>query len=237
MPYPDDAYFETWGSGEPLVLLHGGFCSIETMRDIGDLLADGFEIHAPERTGHGRTPDRDGPYSYDAMVDETLAYLDAAGLDSAHVVGFSDGANAGYLLAQRHPERVRSLTAISGNVTTDAFVPDEQHAAGVPAQHNERVEREYAELSPDGADHAEVVIGKLLDLWSREPDIPFTDVAAITAPTLVLAGEHDMIRLDHSEAIAAAAPGARLEVVPGTSHMLIVEKPAEIAGLIRDFLG
>lgn len=231
-------YVETWGdpSGDPVLLLHGGFCSLEVLRPVGDLLAPQFAIHAPERAGHGRTPDSDGPYSYDDMVLETLAYLDSVGLDAVHVVGFSDGANVGYLMALRHPSRVRTLAAISGNVNTDAFVPEEEHAAGMPAEHHERVGREYAELSPDGAEHAEVVIGKLLDLWGREPALAFSELAAITAPTLVLVGEHDMIRRDHSQAIADAIPGSRFTVVPGTSHMLIVEEPAAVAAEVRELL-
>lgn len=231
-------YVETWGApaGEAVLLLHGGFCSLEVLRPVGDLLGSDFAIHAPERAGHGRTPDSDGPYSYGEMVLETLAYLDSVGLDSVHVVGFSDGANVGYLLALEHPARVRTLAAISGNVNTDAFVPEEEHAAGMPAEHHERVGREYAELSPDGPEHAEVVIGKLLDLWGREPSIPFSELGAISAPTLVLVGEHDMIRRDHSQAIADAIPGATLEVVPGTSHMLIVEEPAAVAAHVRQLL-
>ncbi|GLY33806.1 alpha/beta fold hydrolase [Kineosporia sp. NBRC 101731] len=120
MPYlelPDGpTYHEVAGTGEPLVLLHGGFSSLEVMREVHDALALGFQVHGPERPGHGRTADADGPFSYTAMVEHTLAYLNAMGVARAHVVGFSDGAIAGLLLARDHPDRVASLVSISANL-------------------------------------------------------------------------------------------------------------------------
>lgn len=233
---PEDVYVETWGAGEPLVLLHGGYCSLEVMRPLAELLSTRFEVHAPERTGHGRTPDREGPYSYDRMAHDTVAYLDAAGIESAHIVGFSDGAIAGILLARDHGTRVRSLVAISGNLSTDAYVPDDHpHVTMTPEAH-ERVGLEYAELSPDGPEHSDVVLGKLLDLWKIEPDIPPASLAGVTAPSLVIAAEHDVIRADATDAIVAALPGATLEVIPGTTHMLVREKPAEVAARVLAFL-
>lgn len=230
------AYHEIVGEGQPLVLLHGGFCSLETMRPIGDALSAGFRVHAAERAGHGRTADREGPFGYDRMAADTLAYLDATGIDAAHVVGFSDGAIVGLLLARDHPARVRSLVAISANLDPGGFVPDDYPHVTVPDETTAQLRREYEELSPDGPEHAEVVLGKLLELWQREPDIPAASLAAVAAPTLVMAGEHDAVARDHTTSIAAAIPGAALEIVPGTTHLLVVERPAEVAERIRAFL-
>lgn len=241
MPYIDVAgestYYETWGSGVPLVLLHGGYCSLEVMRELAELLAERFEVHAPERAGHGRTADRDGPYSYARMASDTVAYLDAAGIDRAHVVGFSDGGITSILLARDHADRVLSIVPISGNLSTDAYVAEDYPHATITEEAHAAVAAEYAELSPDGPEHAETVLEKLGALWTIEPDIPVESLAGVTAPTLVLAGEHDAIRRDHTEAVAAAIPGARAEIVDGTTHMLVREKPAEVAARILAFLG
>ncbi len=241
MPYIDVAgestYYETWGSGTPLVLLHGGYCSLEVMRELAELLAERFEVHAPERAGHGRTADREGPYSYARMAVDTVAYLDAAGIDRAHVVGFSDGGITALLLARDHGDRVLSIVPISGNLSTDAYVPEDYPHPTITEEAHAAVDREYAELSPDGPEHSEVVLGKLGALWAIEPDIPAESLAGVTAPTLVLAGEHDAIRRDHTESVAAAIPGARAEFVDGTTHMLVREKPAEVAARILAFLG
>lgn len=240
MPYrtqgDEQWYFETWGAGEPLVLLHGGYCSIEVMRELGGHLAERFEVHAPERAGHGRTADREGPYSYARMAQDTVAYLDAAGIAQAHVVGFSDGAVTGILLARDYAERVASLVAISGNLSTDAYVPDDYPHPTITEEQHTAVGREYADLSPDGPDHAAVVLEKLGALWAIEPDIAPASLRRVTAPTLVLAGEHDVIRRDHTEALAAAIPGARVGFVDGTTHMLVRERPREVADRILEFL-
>ena len=108
-----ESYHEVAGEGPPVVLLHGGGCSLEVLRPMSAVLTTGYRVHAAERPGHGRTPDRDGTCSYADAVADTLAYLDALGLAEAHLVGFSDGAIAGLLLARDHPDRVRSLVAIN----------------------------------------------------------------------------------------------------------------------------
>ena len=227
-------HHEEWGDGEPLLLLHGGFCSLEPVRALGDDLARTFRVHAAERAGHGRTPDSDGPYDYATMVADTLAYLDAVGVDRAHVVGHSDGAIVGLLLARDHPQRVRSLVAISANLSTDAWVADDYPHVTVSDEEYALINAEYARLSPDGPEHADVVVAKLSALWAVEPSIDPASLAAVVAPTLVLAGEHDMVDHTHTRSIAAAIPGATLRVVAGTTHMLVRERPDAIAALVRD---
>lgn len=229
-------HHEEWGAGEPLLLLHGGFCSLEAVRGLGDLLSRHVRVLAPERPGHGRTPDHDGPYAYAPLVAGTLAYLDALGVDAVHVVGHSDGGIIGLLLARDHPERVRSLTAIGANLHTEAWVPDDHPHVTLTDEAYTTLLDEYALLSPDGPAHADVVMAKLSELWGREPDIPAGSLASVTAPTLVMAGEHDTVAYEHTAAIAAAVTGAQLVVVPGTTHMLPRERPDAVADAVLDLV-
>ncbi|WP_432510404.1 alpha/beta fold hydrolase [Kineococcus sp. SYSU DK001] len=226
-------HVETAGAGEPLVLLHGGFCSLETMRPIGEALTDTFAVHAAERPGHGRTPDRQGPFSYDDGVLDTLALLDAQGIGRAHLVGFSDGGVIALLLAIRHPERVRSVVAISANLSPEGIggheVPQNTEAMA-------RMRAEHEALSPDGPEHTEVVLAKLTELWAHQPQIPVADLARIGVPALVVAGEHDVVDREHTRSIAAGIAGAREEIVAGTTHLLVVERPDEVTRLVRQFL-
>jgi pimeloyl-ACP methyl ester carboxylesterase len=252
MPYltvaGTDLYSEVVGSGDPVLLLHGGFCSLESLRIQSDLLAQDYAVHAYERPGHGRSPDIDDEYSYSRGVAEALDYLDAAGLNAVHIIGYSDGAIIGLLLALDHPERVRSLVAISANLDPTGFAHSPE-LAEVPmllplskARNGDAdgpdLERElYASLSPDGPAHAQVVLDKLFRLWKSEPHIDPARLAGISAPTLVMAGDRDTIRPDHTLRIASSIPDAQLCIVPGASHNLVAERPRLIGAIIREFLG
>ena len=249
-----DLYSEVDGTGDPVLLLHGGFCSIEHLRAQSDALLPDYRVFAFERPGHGRSADIDEDFSYPRGVADTLAYLDAHGIESANVIGYSDGAIIGLLLALEHPERVRSLVAISANLDPSAFTQSEgahgpvldalapapaaasatSAAAAEPKPDVERMH--YEALSPDGPEHADIVLDKLFRLWTTEPSIDPADLAAITARTLVMSGDRDTIRPDHSLLIAASIPGAQLCIVPGTSHNLIAERPELVSTLIREFL-
>jgi pimeloyl-ACP methyl ester carboxylesterase len=275
-----DLYSEVIGAGDPLLLLHGGFCSLESLRPHADELAQSFTVAAFERPGHGRSADVPGPFSYIDGATDAAAYLDGAGIDRAHIVGYSDGAIIGLLLALRHPERVRSLVAISGNLDPNAFTWSIDHvrragepvaatapetatgagtetgaaetkpgeaaetptAAPAPAETGttaaaepDRERRLYDALSPDGPEHAQVVLAKLRELWTTQPQIAPAELAGITAPTLVMSGDRDTIRVDHSQLIASSIPGARLCIVPGSTHALVDEKPELVQAVLRDF--
>ncbi|MER7281017.1 alpha/beta hydrolase [Dactylosporangium sp. NPDC000244] len=234
-----DLYAEAAGAGEPVLLLHGGFCSLEFFRAQADALAAGHRVHAFERPGHGRSADIDGEYSYARGVADTLAYLDAAGLDRAHVIGFSDGAIIGLLLALDHPERVRSLVAISANLDPSAFAEPaaDEPDGDEPDGDRPDVERmHYERLSPDGPEHADVVLAKLLRLWTSEPNLDPADLARIAAPVLVMAADRDTIRPEHTLLIARSIPGAQLAIVPGTTHLLVTERPELVTTLILQFV-
>ena len=246
-----DVYEEVAGDGDPLLLLHGGFCSLESLREQGEALAADRRVHAFERPGHGRSPDEEGEYGYEHGLEQVLAYLDAHHLRSVDVVGYSDGAILGLLLAMRQPERVRSLVAISANLDPSAFTHSDQAGGAVvlkplgePAHATDAAEQEpdverlhYDRLSPDGPEHADVVLAKLFRLWTSEPHIDPADLRGITARTLVMSGDRDTIRPDHSLLIAASIPGAQLAIVPGATHGLLAERPALISAIIGDFLG
>ncbi|MGW8482861.1 alpha/beta fold hydrolase [Microbacterium sp. NPDC055903] len=237
-----DLYSEETGEGETVLLLHGGFCSLESLRPQGQALAADHRVIAFERPGHGRSADIDEEYSYARGLSETLGYLDAVATAPVHVIGYSDGAILGLMLAMEHPQRVRSLVTISANIDPTGFshVPEAaEHPmlSALPDREREDVEQaHYERLSPDGPAHSERVLEKLIRLWTAEPRIPAADLARIAAPTLVIGADHDTIRVDHSLLIAASIPGAELAIVPGASHGLVNERPELLRVLIRDFL-
>lgn len=230
-------YHEVRGTGEPVVLLHGGFCSLEMMRPQLEVLSAEYTVHAPERPGHGRSPDLDRAITYADSVADTIAYLDEVGLADAHIVGFSDGAIIGLLIALQHPSRIRSLVAISGNLDPSAFVEsDGTEAAPDDAADPDRTREFYNELSPDGPEHADIVLAKLMTLWTTEPAITPAELAGVTAPTMIMAGDHDVIRLDHSALMATSIPGAQLCIVPAAGHGLLDERSDFVTFAVQGFL-
>src|SRR5262249_22095921 len=105
-------YYEVTGRGEPLVLLHGGMCTIDTFAGLAAELAPSYRVHLPERRGHGRTADVPGPITYDNMAVDTIAFIDALGIGPVHLVGWSDGAVVGLKVALTRPDLVKSLAFI-----------------------------------------------------------------------------------------------------------------------------
>ena len=233
-----NTYYEVRGEGEPLLLMHGGTDTIECFQEQTPALAKRFRVILPERRGHGRTADVEGPITYELMAQDTIAFMEALGIGAAHLVGWSDGANVGMVVAMSRPDMVRKLVSVGGNFTvdglTDKFVSYVRQATAetyfAPA-----VEM-YKQLSPDGPEHWPVVFEKIMRMWLAEPQITPQQLASIQAPTLVMSGQDDIMTLEHTIELFRALPNGQLCVLPGASHFLMQEKPARVNQLIIDFL-
>jgi len=230
-------YYETYGEGEPLVLLHGGLATAESWAMQIPVLAERHRVYVPERRGHGRTPDVAGPMTYEMMAADTAAFLDAAGTGTAHLVGWSDGAVVGMLVALRRPELVRKLVVIGQYFNFDGQVPEframiDYWSYNLPKELHELYDR----VSPDGPEHFPVVLEKMMRMWREEPDISLPELAEVRVPTLVMQGDDDIVKVEHSSALAATLPDAQLAIIPGSSHMAPLEKPDLVNRLILDFL-
>jgi pimeloyl-ACP methyl ester carboxylesterase len=231
-------YYEVAGTGEPLVLLHGGFCTVETFGAQTPALAGQYRVYVPERRGHGRTPDVEGPITYENMAQDTIAFMEALGISSAHLVGWSDGAIVGLLVALHRPDLVRKLVLIGQAVNHEGATPEVKRLmANFTQQDLPPMLRElYASVSPDGPGHFGVVFDKMHQLLRTEPTIELAELEGVAAPTLILIADDDMVTIEHAAAMQRALPDAQLAVVPGTSHALPMEKPEIVNSLILDFL-
>ncbi|WP_432055915.1 alpha/beta fold hydrolase [Streptomyces sp. bgisy022] len=232
-------WYETEGSGEPLVLLHGGFCTNETWGAQRADLAAAHRLYLPERRGHGHTPDVPGPLSYQDMADDTVAFVETVVGGPAHLVGWSDGGIVALLVALARPDLVRTMVVIGAN-----FRPGGECWADPGMLDRMRPEspdvaffRElYEAVSPDGPDHWPEVARKVLDMWRTQPLLTAGDLARIAAPTLVLVGDDDLVTLEHTIALYRAIPDSQLAVVPGSSHTVPLEKPSLLNRLVLDHL-
>jgi pimeloyl-ACP methyl ester carboxylesterase len=239
--YIDVAGLRTWhevsGGGDPLVLLHGAFVGASSFfAQTPALVEAGFRVHVPERRGHGHTPDVEGPLTYSVMADDTVAYLEQEVGAPAHLVGWSDGAVVALLVAQRRPDLVARMVLIgqyynaSGRAAGDDLVTYLNSPEAITF-----LRQAYDPVSPDGPEHFPAVHAKVMQMITTEPEIALDTLAELSTPTLVLQGDRDEVTVEHSLAVVAALPEARLAVLPG-SHTLPLERPELVNPLIVSFL-
>ncbi|MFI9152807.1 alpha/beta fold hydrolase [Streptomyces sp. NPDC053367] len=227
-------WYDEHGTGEPLVLLHGGLVDARFFEPNLGALAEHFHVYTPERRGHGHTPDVPGPITYQLMADDTVAFLEEAVREPADLVGHSDGAFVAMLVAMRRPDLVKRLVMISGGFSkAGEAAPDMEWDVDAITRF---LGPSYAEVSPDGADHFRVVATKIGEMAAKEPNLRAADLAAVTARSLVMSADDDLMTMSHVVEMYDALPNAELAVVPGTSHFLTQEKPHLVNALLLDFL-
>ena len=241
-------WFDEFGGGDgtTTVLLHGGMANAGTWIMQMDALGAGRRLLLPDQRGHGHTADG-GDVSYELMTDDTIAFIEATGGGPVDLVGWSDGGDIGIHVALRRPDLVRKLVTIGSNfhhdgvipAMLDSMVPDiKVDAAGeTPDGVSDDMLRDmYAEMSPDGPEHWPVITAKLLEMWRTGPTLTVDDLATIDRPVLVMVGDDDAVYLQHTIALFEALPQGQLAIVPGSSHLVPIEKADLVNRLIVDFL-
>ncbi len=221
------------GQGDPCVLLHPGGAGVDSraLDPTLDGLARFFRCYTPEQRAHGRTPDTDGPVSYDVMAGDTIAFIEHVIRQPVHLMGCSDGAVVALTVARRRPDLVRLLVFAAGVFHHDGWEQDV-----LDGEPPEFLRQAYGELSPDGIGHYDVVVAKLAAMHASQPAMSEADLRQVTVRTLIMVADDDEVRLEHAVAMYRNMPDAELAVVPGTSHGLLVEKPALCNLLMTEFL-
>jgi pimeloyl-ACP methyl ester carboxylesterase len=232
-------WYAEYGNGDPLVYLHGGFSEASELDPVVDGYAARFRVFTPERRGHGHTPDAPGPFDFETNTTDTLAFLEAVVGGPANLVGFSDGATTALHVALRRPDLVRRMVLISGQFHQSGLLPGlfgDDLATAVAQMVASPLAQRYGEVSPDGLAHFPVVAQKVMQMTMTEPQLSVDALAGVRARTLVVSGDDDAVALEHTLALYRGLPDSELAVVPGTSHVLIAEKPHLVAQLALDFL-
>lgn len=206
-------HYATFGQGPPVLVLHGGLGSASDMRHQIEVLADAHFVIAPDLRGNGQSGDTCAPLSYATMAVDMVKLLDALSIPRVDVVGWSDGGIVGLELAMHHPERVNRLVVIGAN-----FDPNGLRSQPLPGNLAQRAR-------------------KVLTLWLTQPRYTTSMLSTIRAPTLVLAGEFDVVRRAHTDALAHAIPGATEYIIPDADHRAPLTKPNQVNSLIIAFLG
>jgi pimeloyl-ACP methyl ester carboxylesterase len=230
-------WYDEQGQGEPLMLLHGGAVDARFFDGNVEELAQRFRVVTTDLWGHGRSPDREGPFSLESYATDVTELIERVAGGSAHVLGHSIGAAVALTLALRRPGLVRRLVLVSGGfsheaeIGTEGGVTDEQVAQTVAF-----LGAGYGAVSPDGEEHFAVVVRKDFELSAREPELTAAEVGKVGSRTLVMVADDDVVSLDHTLELYRAIPDSELSVVPGTSHFLLREKPDLCNAIILGFL-
>jgi pimeloyl-ACP methyl ester carboxylesterase len=246
-------YYEEHGSGEPLVLLHGGLGAAELWAPVLPALAAGRRVIAVDLQGHGHTADVDRPLRPETMADDVAALIAHLGLERADVMGYSLGGLTALRTAIQHPGRVRRLVVVSvafrrdGNHADAVANMDAMTAEAAEMMKQSPIYEVYARIAPRPEDWASLV-GKTAELVKVDYD--WTDeVRGLVAPTMLVYADADSVRPDHIVEFfallggglrdagwnAAHRPVARLAVLPGHTHYDVSASPA-LAPAVIPFL-
>ena len=223
------------GTGEPLVLLHGGLTDARFFSANVPALADQFHVYTPDARGHGHTPDVPGPITPELLLQDTVAFLTTVVGAPAHLAGHSLGGATALHVALRYPGLVRRLILISASIRRPGPRAPDSPWPGL-ADLVRFLGPGYGEVSPDGQAHFPVVASKIVTMLAEEPALAQAELGGISSRTLLMAGDEDAVSLDDTLVLYNGIPDAELAIVPGTSHFLLREKPALCNAIMLDFL-
>lgn len=242
-------YYEVYGNGKPIVLIHGSYMTIPlNWQHIIPLLAKDRKVIVTELQGHGRTRDIQRDISYEGMADDVSGLLKHLAVDSADILGYSMGGGVAFQVAVRHPEQVRRLVVLSGTYTHDGWWPEVEAMYGTFTAdmfHGTPIQKQYDSLGNDPA-HFQEFVKKVISIdlkpydWSK-------DVKKIQAPVFMAIGDADGVRYEHALELFRAKgggrmgdlhglPKSRLAILPGTTHIGMMQRINWLIPMITDFL-
>lgn len=243
-------YYEIHGEGRPLALIHGAFSAIGT--SFGKLLpelAKSRQVIAFEMQAHGRTADIDRPLSIEQMADDTAAALQQLGLERADLFGYSMGAAIALHVAIRRPELVRKLVFASATYNLEGVHPGLME--GLAEMRPEMMfgspwHEEYMRIAPRPEDFA-TLFAKKTQMDREIKDLPAESIKALKTPTLIIIGDSDLVRPEHAVEMfrllgggvfgdMAGLPNSQLAVLPGTTHVTVVDQVDLLIPIITRFL-
>ena len=204
-------YAEVYGKGQPLLIIHGNGGSINNFIYQIPYFSKKYKVIIADSRAQGKSSDTGDSLTYEMMADDYAALLDAMKIDSAYVIGWSDGGINGLLLSMRHPQKVKKLAITGANLFPDT--------TAVPQVIWDMVAPTLAALknNPTKTEQEKNTL-KLYRLLTEQPHIPVPSLQTISCPTLVIGGDHDVIKEEHTLLIYKNIPKSYLWILPGSGH-------------------
>lgn len=227
-------WYAIFGSGEPVIMLHGGLANSNYWGHQIPELAKKYQVVVMDSRGHGRSNNDGKPYNYELMADDVLRLLDRLGIQRAAIVGWSDGAIVGLDIAIRHPERVTKLFAFAANYDPSGIADISK--SPVLTAFIARAEKEYEALSQTPRGYRDFLMA-IKEMWKTQPRYTREQLRSIKVTTWIVAGDHDeAIKREHTEEMAAFVPDAGLLIEPQVSHFSFLQDPEQFTADVMRFL-
>lgn len=232
-----EMYYAVYGEGEPLLLLHGGLGNADYFANqIPAFVEAGYQVIAVDSRGHGRSTVTETPIGYALMASDVLALMDFLEIESASLVGWSDGGIIGLDIAINHPERLNKLVAYGANyipsgVRTDIGEDDVFNA------YIEQAMVDYQRLAPN-PDGFDAFLANIGNMWATEPNFTEAQLMGIEVPTLIIDGwQEEAIYAEHAFEMAQLIPNAELVLMPGVGHFAMFLTPDMFNSIVLNYLG
>jgi pimeloyl-ACP methyl ester carboxylesterase len=220
-------YFETYGAGAPLLMIHGNGGSISNFMYQIPYFSKSYKVIVPDSRAQGKSVDTRDSLSYEMMADDFNALLDTLHLDSCYVIGWSDGGINGLLLAMRHPDKVKKLAVTGANLWPDTTAVD-PIIYDWAMKYNASFEK--LKQTPEIRNNS-----KVAHLLSYEPHLTTGQLKKIQCPTLVIGGDHDVILPKHTLLIAESIPRSYLWIVPNSGHSTPIYYKDQFNEVVNNF--
>ena len=214
------------GKGFPLILLHGNGEDSSYFLHQMKPFAQHFRVIAIDTRGHGKSPRGDRPFTIRQFAEDLLDFMNQHAIEKAHILGFSDGGNIAMVFALAHPERVEKLILNGANLDASGV----KRKIQIPIEIGYRVARLFAGISSKAKKNAE-----MLGLMVNDPNVKPEELSRIQCPTLIVAGDKDMIKDQHTRLIAQSIPGAELSIILG-NHFVANQHPEAFNEVVLRFL-
>jgi pimeloyl-ACP methyl ester carboxylesterase len=221
-------YCEIYGKGKPILMIHGNGGSINAFENNIPYFAKKYEVIVADSRSQGKSIDTNDSLSFEMMADDEAALLDTLHIDSAYVIGWSDGAINALLLAMRHPQKVIKLVSTGANLWPDSTALISSLWMDAKNQFD-TTDTKYLITAQQKNDW------KLFLLDYYQPNISLQQLHSIKCPSLIMCGDHDLIRIEHTTLIYQNIPNAYLWVVPNSSHGTLIDHANEFNKKVDEF--
>ncbi|NIF06192.1 alpha/beta hydrolase [Chryseobacterium sp. Tr-659] len=212
-------YCETYGQGQPLLLIHGNGGSIVDFSKQIPFFSKNYKVIVADSRAHGKSIDKGDALTYEMMADDYAELLQKMKIDSAFVIGWSDGGINGLLLSMRHPEKVKKLIVTGANLRPDSTAVQSDVFKRVSTNYTKFKEQFAAKKDKTDLDY---MVLKYKRLLSEQPNIAPKDLRNIKVPVLVIGGDYDVIKPEHTLEIFRNIPKANLWILPNSGHSTLI---------------